>query len=114
MMMMLVPGWGDGGGTRQCAVEYAAYRNAKLLRHRQRGRPGPVAGFKARSSQVELPNARALYFSLSLTPTFRTHTRCNEILLGRDLDRLISNEHEYVADGPESVSDRELVRATLL
>lgn len=89
-----------------------AYRNAKLLRHRQRGRPGPVAGFKARSSQVELPNARALYFSLSLTPTSRAHTRRMKFCLGRDRDRLISNEHECMADGPESASDREFIRAT--
>lgn len=31
--------------------------------------------------------------------------------LGRDRDRLISNEHECVADGPESANDREFVRA---
>lgn len=71
--------------------QYGIYRNAKLLRHRQRGRPGPVAGFKARSSQVELPNARALYFSLSLTPTSRAHTRRMKFCLGRDRDRLISS-----------------------
>lgn len=112
MMMMVLPGWGNGGGTRQCAPQYTTtYRNAKLLRHHQRGWPGPVAGFKARSSQVELPNVRALYFSLSLTPTFHVHIRRMKFCLGRDRVRLISNEHECMDRWPR-IRERSRVRSS--
>lgn len=83
---------------RRCRT---AYRNAKLLRHR--GRPSPAKA--GSSSRVELPNA--LYFSLSLTPTYVRLAR--EILPRyRPADLYLSYQ---IANGPESASDRERARA---